>query len=96
MSREDPNVSWPCIYRALYLQSCTQEILEEMVCAVNYYNSLDNFIRCTRHTRIRAVRMVRGLSTQTKKAPTQTWRETWSPPIVLPHECHTGPNAKRS
>ncbi|CAD7679330.1 unnamed protein product [Nyctereutes procyonoides] len=42
MSREDPNVSWPCIYGALYLQSCTQEILEEMVCGFNYSNSLDH------------------------------------------------------
>lgn len=43
MSREDPNVSWPCIYGALSLQSCIQEILEEMVCGFNYSNSLDNY-----------------------------------------------------
>lgn len=42
MSREDPKVSWPCIYGALYLQSCTQEVLEEMVSGFNYSSSLDN------------------------------------------------------
>ena len=42
MLREDTNVSWPCIYRALSFEGCTQEFLEEIVCGFKYSNLLEN------------------------------------------------------
>ena len=54
MLREDPDVSWPCIYGSLYLQSFTQEFLEAMVCCLNYSNS-QTIIGCIREIRITAV-----------------------------------------
>ena len=66
MSREDPNVSWPCIYRKLHLKSCAQEILEEMVCGFKYSNSLDNdwVHQANKDQCYSEVRMGRGFSTQ--------------------------------
>ena len=96
MSREDPNVSWSCIYRALYLQSCTQEILKKMVFGFHYSNCLYNY-QVQHVTRISAIKGENGKRVlQRNMAPTQTWRETWGPPIVNPHEDHTGPNPKSS
>ena len=90
------NVSWPCIYGTLYLQSCTQEILEEMFCGFSISNSLDNdpVHQANKAQCCSEMRTGRGFSTE-RWPPTQTWRETWGLPIVFPHECCTGPNAKR-
>ena len=64
--KEGSNVSWPCIYEALYLPRCTEEIIVEMVCGINCSISLVNYQvhqaikdQCCSHER-----MGRGYSTQ--------------------------------
>ena len=56
----------PVTYGALYLQSCTQEILEEMFCGFNSSNSLDNdrVLQANKEQCCSEVRMGRGFSTE--------------------------------